>query len=301
MTATIAVLGEALVDIFPGGEVIGGAPFNVARNLAVLGEAPLMLTRIGADARGERIAAEFERHGLMTRGLQRDPLRPTGVVRVVMAEAGREQHRFEIDADCAWDALDAATVQQALTRQPPSLIYFGTLAQRTPTARAAIRAGLAAAAGVTRFLDLNLREGLPDACRLAEESLALADVLKVNAEELAQLQGWLDLTPEALATRFALRWLIVTRGGDGWSCFDAETTSWHHGSSPAVVVRDTVGAGDAFAAVVLQGLLRQWPLQDTLRRAAAHAAHACAFEGALGFCEEAGSPCKSLVIADDRS
>lgn len=286
---TIAVLGEALVDVFPNREVIGGAPFNVARNLAALGEAPLMLTRIGEDARGARIAAEFGRHGLTTRGLQRDPLRPTGRVRVLIDATRREQHRFEIDAGCAWDALDEAQLRQALAQTPPTLVYFGTLAQREPAARAAIRGGLAAAAGATRFLDLNLRDGLADVRRLAEESLALADVLKVNAEELAQLQAWFGLAPEALTARFALRWLVVTRGREGWSCLDAET-GWHHGDAPAVTVRDTVGAGDAFAAVLLQGLLRQWPLQSTLRRAAAHAARACAFEGALGFCEEAANP-----------
>jgi fructokinase len=288
---TIAVLGEALVDVFPDREVIGGAPFNVARNLAALGEAPLMLTRIGEDARGARIAAEFARHGLTTDGLQHDPARPTGVVRVLIDAARREQHRFEIGAGCAWDALDQGLVKQALARTPPTIVYFGTLAQREAPARAAIRAGLTAAAlaGATRFLDLNLREGLPDARRLALQSLELADVLKVNEDELAQLQAWLDLGPEALVRRFGLRRLILTRGGRGWSCFDARTAGWLHGGAPAVTVRDTVGAGDAFAAVALQGLLRQWPLDDTMQRAAAHAAHACTFEGALGFCAEAAS------------
>lgn len=289
MIPTIAVLGEALVDVFPDREVMGGAPFNVARNLAVLGERPLMLTRIGEDARGTRIAAEFERHRLATLGLQRDALRPTGVVRVLFDETRRDTHRFEIDADCAWDALDAEHVETTLARMPASLIYFGTLAQRTPLAQAAIRRGLTAASssGATRFLDLNLRDGLADARLLAIESLELADVLKVNAEELTQLQAWLQLTPEALAQRFALRWLIVTRGGDGWSCFDAEAAAWHHGDTPAITVHDTVGAGDAFAAVSLKGLLRRWPVEHTMRRAAAHAALTCEFEGAMGFCGDA--------------
>ncbi|MDM4766316.1 PfkB family carbohydrate kinase [Pelomonas sp. SE-A7] len=285
MTTLIAVLGEALIDAFPGREVVGGAPFNVARNLAALGETPLMLTRIGDDARGAAIAAEFDRHGMTMRGLQRDPHRATGVVQVLIDEARPEQHRFVIETGCAWEALDKADVRQALSATPPALVYFGTLAQREATARAAIRTGLAeaAAVGARRFLDLNLRDGLPDARHLAEESLDLADVLKVNDAELAQLQAWFGLAAESLARRFSLRQLIVTRGGEGWSCFDAETERWLHGSAPAVTVRDTVGAGDAFAAVTLQGLLRQWPLEHTMQRAAAHAARACQFEGALGY------------------
>lgn len=290
----IAVLGEALFDLFPGHDVIGGAPFNVARNLAALGAAPLMVTRIGSDRLGDAIAAEFARFGLEAFGLQRDPLLPTGTVRVHMEGTS---HRFEIVEGSAWDALDTAAAVDAVRRAAPGVVYFGTLAQRSPRSRAAIRAAIDAAAPATRFLDLNLRDG-PDNRTLAAESLRIADRVKVNDDELAQLVDWFvaggggappptwgepkhRAAVDALAARFDVRRLVITRGGEGWACLDRDGGDWLEGSAPAVEVVDTVGAGDAFASVLLLGDLHRWPLPTTLRRAAAFASSVCGIQGAV--------------------
>ncbi|TDP74394.1 PfkB family carbohydrate kinase [Roseateles toxinivorans] len=278
---SVVVLGEALLDLFPDGAVLGGAPFNLARNLAALGAAPLMVTRVGVDAAGESIAAEFVRFGMDTGGLQRDPQRATGVVHVRMEG---QEHRFEIGADSAWDALDSAELVRSVEAARPAWICFGTLAQRDPLSRTAIRAGLACTKA-QRFLDLNLRDG-PDNRALAEASLALADVVKVNKAELEALLGWFG-TPghpapiEGLVERFDLQTLLITRGADGWACFDASERRWLEGRAPAEDVIDTVGAGDAFSAVFLLGRLRQWPLALTLQRAGEFASAMCSFKGAV--------------------
>lgn len=308
----VAVLGEALVDLFPTQAVIGGAPFNVARNLAAFGAAPLMVTRIGADALGDQIAADFARFGLATAGLQRDGSRPTGTVLVHMQ--GR-QHRFEIVADTAWDAIDGQAAVAAVRRARPAIVYFGTLAQRSAVSRSAIRAALDAegpspdAPPALRFLDLNLRDG-PDNRTLSSESLLLADVVKVNDEELDQLIDWFVRPGEpvrawgeplqrqaidALMARFRLRRLVVTRGPSGWACrdLDAGDGGWLEGLAPPVVLRDTVGAGDAFASVLLLGELRGWPLATTLARAAGFAASVCGIEGAV----DADSPIYLQALA----
>ena len=129
----IVVFGEALVDDFITEQVVGGAPFNVARNLAAFGMAPLMITRIGSDRAGALISAEFERFGLSRAALQVDALEATG--RVVVERANCE-HRFIILPDQAYDHI--AAVDGAMT-QGASTIYFGTLAQRSPGARTALQ------------------------------------------------------------------------------------------------------------------------------------------------------------------
>ena len=63
-SARILVLGEALIDVFPDREVIGGAPFNVARNLAALGAAPLLVSRVGAGPAGERVLGQMRELGM---------------------------------------------------------------------------------------------------------------------------------------------------------------------------------------------------------------------------------------------
>lgn len=286
----VAVLGEALIDRFADADVIGGAPFNVARNLALLGAAPLMITRIGSDPLGDTIVADFARFGMDTRGLQRDPARPTGTVTVHMSGT---QHRFEIGADSAWDHLDAAQAVAAVRACAPVVTYFGTLAQRGAVARGAIHAALDASQALA-FLDLNLREG-PDNRKLAEDSLQRAALVKVNDDELDQLIAWF-IRPgepalrwgepaqrtaiEALVQRFDLQRLTVTRGGAGWACVD-RAGQWLEGVAPTVTVRDTVGAGDAFASVLLFGELAGWPLRTTLQRAGEHASAVCGIAGAV--------------------
>ena len=279
----VVVLGEALIDRFPDADVIGGAPFNVARNLALLGAAPVMITRIGTDRLGDTVAADFDRFGLDPRGLQRDPARATGTVTVHMSGT---QHRFEIGADSAWDHLDAAEAVRVVRESAPAVAYFGTLAQRGAVSRGAIRAALAASDALP-FLDLNLRDG-PDDRALAEDSLNRARLVKVNDDELDRLVAWfmppgrqaLRAAAEGLSQRFDLQRLTITRGAEGWACLDARQ-GWLEGAAPPMTVRDAVGAGDAFAAVLLLGELAGWSLRTTLQRAAAHASAVCGIGGAV--------------------
>jgi fructokinase len=280
----IVVLGEALIDAFDDHEALGGAPFNVVRNLAALGAGPLLVSRVGVDPAGERITAQMTRLGMSLHGLQHDRDHATGRVLVELRDG---QPEFRIEPDAAWDWLDSDAAIRVVGAAQPALVYFGTLSQRTACARASIHGALAASAAV-RFLDLNLRS-MPEQRAIAEASLHLAEILKVNEGELQALFAWFAPGGEAAASesvfalmqRFELRRLIVTRGERGWACYEADPRCVLEGRSPVVTVRDTVGAGDAFAAVLLLGDLRAWPLQATLARAAEFSAAVCTLSGAF--------------------
>ena len=73
--------------------------------------------------------------------------------------------------------------------------------------------------------------------------------------------------------------LVVTRGAQGaWAIADGGLIDVP--AAPVAVPADSVGAGDAFAAIVILGHLRGWPLPLTLSRAAEFAAVICAIHGA---------------------
>ena len=79
LTGRPLIFGEVLFDRFPdGSEVLGGAPFNVAWNLCGLGRAPLLMSRVGEDERGDRILGAMREFGMDCGGIQRDPEHPTG-------------------------------------------------------------------------------------------------------------------------------------------------------------------------------------------------------------------------------
>lgn len=285
MTQAVAVLGEALVDAFPGGVLVpGGAPFNVARWLAVFGVPVCFVSRVGDDEAAALLRAEVGRVGLADHTVQVDAQRPTGRVEVLPAAAGG--HRFEIAADSAWDHLDADAAVAAVQATDPGFICYGSLALRHEASRTAILQALHATPAV-RVLDLNLRV-VPGLQALAETALQAADWVKLNDEELAQLQHWFapgcsleDALP-LLARRFEVERFIVTCGARGWFTargdgqIDAQGTA-----EPVAQVADTVGAGDAFTATVLAGLAHGWPLQRSLQAANRLAAAVCGWRGAL--------------------
>jgi fructokinase len=289
--ARVALLGEALIDHFPDADVVGGAPFNVARNLAALGVSPLLITRVGEDADAATLLNEFSRFALPLDGVQHDPHRATGNVRVTLSHG---QPAFHIADDQAWDAIDFALAREAFSAASPAIVCFGTLAQRHATSRKAIRALVEAAPGL-RVLDLNLRK-CDDNEALSLWSLAHADIVKVNDDELQQLFSWFVSSASnvlawgsaaylqavrLLVERFALKRLIVTRGEKGYAAFDGKGLLIAEGAAPGIEVIDTVGAGDAFLSICLLGELRHWPVAGALAHASEFAASVCALRGAV--------------------
>jgi fructokinase len=118
--------------------------------------------------------------------------------------------------------------------------------------------------------DLNLRPPYEDR-EVIRRSLQRANVVKVTHHEMQRLASWFDLPEEdrlaaaALAESFSCDVVCVTRGKDGAALWRDGTWTEHPGFE--VEVRDTVGAGDAFLAVMLAGLLAGRDSTDLLQNA----------------------------------
>ena len=279
---TVVAFGETLIDRFPDRAVLGGAPFNVACHLAALGADPVLLTRAGKDSAGRRIERAMQARGLDTRGLQRDPVRATGEVLVALDGDGPS---FDILPDQAYDHIHPGLARMIGLSTHPEIVYCGTLAQRGDSRRALRELLHAVQARV--FLDVNLRDPWVDIDAL-RDSLTRADVVKLNLAELqrvTELFGLDGAAPEARASRlllgFSLHRVIVTCGAAGAWTLDAagQLDAIPGGSVPRWI--DSVGAGDGFAAVCILGMLRNWPVADSLARADAFARALCGMRGAV--------------------
>jgi fructokinase len=274
--AQIVVFGEVLFDLFPdGSQVLGGAPFNVAWNLKGLGVEPLFISRVGSDSLGDRIREGMTRWGLDTAGLQFDPSRPTGTVEVRLEHG---EPRFDIVADRAYDYIDWKTVPPVARRQ---LLYHGSLALRGVTSRSTLKRFIARHEP-SIFLDVNLRSPWWEKERIYS-LLRAAQEVKLNEDELTALvpaEEKLDKRALHLLSHSAIEALYVTRGSRGAVAFEVDGQRTQVQPDMVTPVVDTVGAGDAFSAVLILGRTRRWPLATTLRRAQDFAAAVVGLRGA---------------------
>ncbi|WP_206611779.1 PfkB family carbohydrate kinase [Acidithiobacillus sulfuriphilus] len=273
------IFGECLFDHFPDGDRVGGAPLNVARHLWALGQQPLLVSRVGQDGEGARIRDLLHTWGMDARGLQEDPQYPTGSVEVLPdAVLG---HQFLILPRQAYDRIAWPAQLPALSRI--AFLYHGTLALREPGSRGTWER--LTGQSDWRFVDLNLRAPWWTSDLLATV-LPGTRVLKLNADELGTLAQAFSLQGGGrqsrvadLAQRFAIGEVVITHGAEGAVAWAGGL--WQECPAPVVRVEDSVGAGDAFAAVWMVGILHGWPVDLRLIRAQALAAAICTVRGAL--------------------
>ena len=272
------IFGEVLYDCFADGpEVLGGAPFNVAWHLQGFGLQPLFISRVGRDEHGDEVLAQMQAWGMDTRGVQRDPDHPTGRVNIVQDGA---HHSFDILPDQAYDYIDAEAAGRLLLEINVALLYLGSLGRRQPVSRQAVET--LQTQGHPVFVDINLRPPWWDEPGV-RALLRQARWVKLNDDELRQLQPT-AATDEIAAAREllehnGLELLILTRGANGALLLSRDAQ--FAGRPPELEqLVDTVGAGDAFSAVTLLGLLRGWTLEQILERALGFAARITGQRGA---------------------
>jgi fructokinase len=279
MNREILCVGEILWDALPDGLFLGGAPFNVACHLHALGTDVAFASRVGDDTLGEEALRRLRARGLGADLMQIDGSLPTGFVRVALDATGEPE--YEIVEPAAWDAITLSDALSQHADRAAALVY-GSLAQRAATSRQTIQE-LTQAAALCVF-DVNLRPPFIDRT-VIEHSLRAADVVKCNVDELARLQSWFDLPGDradglgALAAAFECETVCVTGGAEG-AWLWRRGAQWHH-PGYEVAVADTVGAGDAFLAALLAGLLDDCDGDTLLEFANRLGAYVASRDGAL--------------------
>ncbi|WP_425443962.1 carbohydrate kinase family protein [Thioalkalivibrio denitrificans] len=282
MTASSAgpvIFGEVLFDCFPDRRVLGGAPFNVAWNLHGLGGNPLFVGAVGDDRPGADVRRIMAAWGMDDSGLQTDPAHPTGTVQVSL-EGGEPS--YEIVADQAYDHVDRQAALTAIAGREDAILYHGSLALRDTGSRETLAALRDTVRGGV-FMDVNLRAPWWDRDTV-RELVANSAWVKLNQDELDALGDGDMRSPQdgarALLSRYGLRAVILTRGSEGALVAASDGLVISQPAPPVDGLVDTVGAGDAFSAVVLLGIMEGWGWETILERAARFAAQVCTLRGA---------------------
>ena len=281
MNFKVVGVGEVLWDLLPTGPQLGGAPANFAYHAHALGARTSLITRVGKDTLGQAILQRFTQLGLSHATVQVDEKAPTGTVMVTLSAEGTPH--FSICENVAWDRLESNPVSLKAVRGADA-ICFGSLAQRRKQSRTAVQTMVAAAGEqAIRVFDVNLRQHYFSR-ELIEESLQLANVLKLNDSELPILADMFNLTGSArdqivrLAHKFSLQLIALTRGAEGSLLY--QKGRWSDRGSIRNEVVDTVGAGDAFTAALVVGLLQKRDLGEINALASEVAGHVCSCAGA---------------------
>ena len=247
----LASLGEILWDLIGGQELLGGATFNFSVQLTRLGHDVSFISAVGDDDRGRRALEAASRLGLPTKFIRTVKDAPTGTVSVIVDEHGQPSYVLHRPA-----AYDFATIPAE--PMDPDWLYHGTLHFMEPRIYALRRSYPDA----SRFYDINLRKD-SYTTPLVIELLQLADVVKLNDDEVAEVQKMTGTSHASIekfcrdyASRFGWEAVCVTRGERG--CAILKGNEYVEVPGLRVNVADTVGAGDAFAAAFLNGLDQGW-------------------------------------------
>jgi len=289
MPAFIAI-GEALTDLITQGDAgherwlarTGGAGWNVARAVARLGVPSAFAGAISHDVFGQALWDASETAGLDLRFMQRVAKAPL----LAVVHCTEPPAYFFIGDDSADLHFDPQQLPQGWQSQVQWAHFGGISLARQPLAgRLLALARELKAQGVRICFDPNYRVAMDlDAGYGAtlRAMVELADVVKVSDEDLVGLFRSADTAAHLSTLRswnpHAL--CLVTHGAQG-ATLHAGAEHWT-ALPPAVVVADTVGAGDACMAALLASLMLHPVSQpvEHLRYAVAGGAAACRQVGA---------------------
>ena len=251
---------------------IGGKGINVARNLA----------RLGCDVLATGLLGVGDPHGIIAtlaaQGVRPDFVRVTGEVRVNLKildpATGAETEINEPGHPVSMEAVHALTERlESLASRCSVMVFSGSLPPGAPEDLYARYIELAARAGVKTVLDtagVALRHGIAAAPDLVKPSRAETEDLlrtRIGSETdlVAAARQLLDCGARAA---------VISLGAEG------ALAAWNSGMwrahPPAVVARNTVGAGDAMVASLAYALARALPPDEALRLATAHGSAAAA-------------------------
>lgn len=286
-TPLVVCVGEGLVSLVPATAApledartfhrsLAGAEWNTAIALASAGVRAAVVSRVGDDGFGRFLTAELRRHGVDASAVEIDAVAPTGlyvkelVPRPDGAVDGTMHYYRAGSAASALSAATLATPAAAALLDAAALVHTSGITPALSPAAHAAQEALVAARRPDRLLsfDVNWRpalwRGREDVGAAVIADLARrADIVFCTRPDAEAVFGTGD--PDRLRALFPEPRRLVVTDPAGAVAFDGDERA--RSDALDVPVVETIGAGDAFAAGFLAGVLTGLSLSGSLARA----------------------------------
>ncbi|MEP6775122.1 MAG: sugar kinase [Chloroflexota bacterium] len=275
----VVTLGECMAVLYPPEPVeiersrtllldIGGAEANLAIRMRRLGHAARFISRVGDDPFGRRILNGLEEHGVDTVFVTIDPTNPTGVYfREWRPDGARKVYYYR--AGSAACALTPADVPPEAFTGARIVHLTGITPALSPGCAATVTRAieLAHLAGAQVSFDPNYRPRLWDESEARDALLPLIsqiDILLMGHEDARAIFGTVEAEASMEQAASLGPKIVVLKQAERGACALFGGRFVQVQAHPVEKVVDPVGAGDAFDAGFLAGLLREYDLEAAL-------------------------------------
>lgn len=270
--------GEVLWDVFPDKSLIGGAPLNCSLRLHSLGNKVDIISAIGNDSLGKKVASFINDKGLSTQFIQTNKYE-TGTVDINLDKNGNAA--YKIKDLVSWDFIDLSNTMIEKIKESDAFIY-GSLSSRNIQSKKTLFELLEKAP--FKVFDLNLRPPFND-IETIKKLLDKADFIKCNQEEIIQTANQLGYFKNDLISNILFiskstktETICVTKGNKGAILYYKNNFFIHEGFTVKVI--DTVGSGDSFLAMLVSELLKKNDPKQSLKKSCAIGAMVASESGA---------------------
>lgn len=243
---------------------VAGAESNFAIGVARLGHSAGWISRIGDDEFGKYVVSFVRGEGVDTSRVKVDPNAPTGIYLKELWDQ-EDPRVYYYRAYSAASKLSPEDLDKEYIASARYLHLTGITPALSETCQATVKVAqsLARKYGVTVSLDPNLRLKLwpiEKARSVVTELMAETDIFLPGLDEGRKLfDAWEPEKIAEIALSLGPKLVVVKLGKDGAYVATSEVRAFVPGFRVERVV-DSIGAGDAFAAGFVVGLLKGYPI-----------------------------------------
>ncbi|MBQ7900940.1 MAG: hypothetical protein IJ365_03115 [Clostridia bacterium] len=262
MKPNILSFGEIIWDIYDTESYIGGAGLNFAAHCSRCGAGSFLFSAVGNDELGKKAADIISGFNINQKFIKHSD-KVTGQC-IVQLDAGGTPD-FNVLADTAYDNIAVSDDDISYINEIGfDALYFGTLIQRSPASRAALRKICGECSFREIVCDLNLRKNCYDSDSV-KFCLENATILKISSEDELLLRefnlysagadSYKDISEAICAVYKQIKYVILTLGEKGAFVYCAESKKHFVKKAKSVKVVSAVGAGDSFIAAWITSYL----------------------------------------------